>query len=236
MMIASSEPLSKELYSNFRASFESDGFVVLGECVPDSIRDSLLRDITASYSSGQTDEEKEHVAYVTSCRSMVDEAWARWQAEDRESLILNQLANQMLGTAGELLKSAPNLSCGPVQIAVREPGHKFPAPHIDGYSPDEKAPNTPRAIVGVYLTKVESQADGALLIWPGKREEIARLRSAKRYGDAKEIAESSKTSDLDAEEVLGKPGAIFVIDGSVPHGNAERTKGGLRVAVYLRVY
>ncbi|CAJ0822455.1 phytanoyl-CoA dioxygenase family protein [Ralstonia flaminis] len=231
-----SEPFSKEQHSTYRASLDSTGFVILEEGVPSNMRESLLSEITRSYSPGQTKEEREDVAYKTSCRSMVDQAWERWKASDRQSLTLNQLAHLMLSTAEALLQPASNLWCGPLQIAVREAGHAFPAPHIDGYGLDDKTPSTPRAIVGVYLTGVESREDGALLIWPARRKEIADLLKEERHNDARNVAESCKASDQNAMEVLGKPGAMFIIDGNVPHGNAERANEGLRIAVYLRVY
>ncbi|MFV8530394.1 phytanoyl-CoA dioxygenase family protein [Ralstonia pseudosolanacearum] len=227
--------LSKEHYSKYRASFDSTGFVELREAVPIEMREALLPEIMDSYSR-QTDDEREDAAYRTSCRAMVEQASGCWQEGDRHSLALNQLANLMLRAAEALLEPASNLNCGQVQIAVREPGHAFPTPHIDGYSDVEKTPNTPRAIVGVYLTNVESREDGALLIWPERRKEIAGLRREELHHDARKIAESCETSDPDAMEVLGKPGAMFIIDGSVPHGNAPRTSEGLRVAIYLRVY
>lgn len=229
--------ISKSLLRYFPeagAEFRENGFVVLPEAVPSAIRDGLLAEILGCYNPGQTEEQRNEVAYRTACLPMVKRAHQQWMSDDRHSLPLNRLAHVMFDTAAELLE-APRLECGDVQIAVREPDYNFPAPHIDGYSAAEETPNTPRAIVGVYLTDVAKRDDGALMIWPEKREKIAASRGEGRYTDARSIAEGCTAADPN-DEVLGGAGTMFIVDGNVPHANAARINKGQRVAIYLRVY
>jgi hypothetical protein len=221
-------------FPNAGAEFRVNGFVVLSEAVPSAIRDDLLAEILDCYNPGHTEEQRNEVAYRTACLPMVERARQQWVSGDRHSLPLNRLAHVMLDTATELLE-ASRLDCGDVQIAVREPDHNSPGPHIDGYSATEERPNTPRAIVGVYLTDVATLDDGALMIWPEKRGEIAASRGEELYTDARSIAEGC-TADNPNDVVLGGAGTMFIVDGNVPHANAARINKGQRVALYLRVY
>ncbi|RQS27577.1 hypothetical protein DIE03_21155 [Burkholderia sp. Bp8992] len=223
-------------YDVAASAFRAHGHSIVPTLVPVELRESLLAEVTRAYCPGKTEKERDGVIYVTACPSMVSEAYQQWMSGNRNHLPLNRLVSQMFETASDVLESRDELRCGPAQIAVRESGVPSPAPHIDGYSKNEPEPNTPRAIVGVYLTDVLDKGDGALMVWPGERVAIANLRDARRFDEAEKVAQACREGNAACQLLLGAAGTIFIVDGNVPHANAERTTDGKRIAVYLRVY
>ncbi|MFM0347307.1 phytanoyl-CoA dioxygenase family protein [Paraburkholderia sp. RL17-347-BIC-D] len=217
-------------------TLESDGYCIVPAVVHNELLERMHLEVTRTYSAGETESEQNEVIYGTACPSMVSEAHQQWMSGNRNHLPLNRLVSQMFEIASDLLESRDELGCGPAQIAVREPGVPSPTPHIDGYSKNEPEPNTPRAIVGVYLTDVLDKGDGALMVWPGERAAIANLRDARRFDEAEKIAKACGEGNAGCRPLLGPAGTIFIVDGNVPHANAARAIHGKRIAVYLRVY
>ncbi len=222
--------------------YQTHGVAEFAEKLPAALVEDVRNEILAAYDSGQTEQERNQIAYVTACQKLIDASVADWIGEPSDAFALNRLRavvekrglNFLLG-----IHTATPLRCviNP-QIAVRETGGLANAPHLDGFPEAEKTPSpkTPVAIIFVYLDDVFSKNDGAFVVWPALREPVTAALQAGQTGKAYQYCYSCSLDDPGSKPMLGPAGSVFVVSGNVPHCNFERSHPGQRVAVFFRVY
>jgi len=126
------------------------------------------------------------------------------------------------------------------QIAIRWTESPNATLHLDGFpnATSESPANIPDAILGIYLTDVQSIDDGALIVAPQSRPTIAgwaaAMTQAPRQCDRSAL--QSSFIDTHTETITGLSGTAFLCHGALPHKNANRISAGERVAVYFRLY
>lgn len=207
---------------------ERCGYTLLPELVPADLIDRAKALIESDFvrTSLRSDEEWDQCSRDTFCKALIDENGLDFLVTESGALAF---ANQGVGNLSGYMQ---------VQVARRRYGESG-YPHIDGFFSEtgDADVDTPDAILGIYLTDVLEDQDGAFTVWPDARSQVTAwvtgLDSTPRMSVGQPDFEDLETGI----PVLGEKGTAFLIQGAVPHCNLKRTiKTGYRDAVFFRFY
>lgn len=132
--------------------------------------------------------------------------------------------------------------CG--QIAIRRAHNNaapyLPTPHIDGISSgaNDRTPRSPisnfTALVGVYLTRVNTEFAGNFTVWPGSHH---LLQTYFRSRGSRALQEGMPQIDFGAPvQLFVEPGDVILCHYQVAHTAAVNLSANDRIAIYFRVW
>jgi Phytanoyl-CoA dioxygenase (PhyH) len=132
--------------------------------------------------------------------------------------------------------------CG--QVAIRQAHNSDnpypPKPHIDGIGTGRngRAPGSEisnfTALVGVFLTRVDTEFAGNFTVWPGSHN---RLEAYFRNRGPDAAQEGMPQIELgDPVQLFANPGDVVVCHYQLAHSAAVNVSSNDRIAVYFRVW
>jgi hypothetical protein len=130
------------------------------------------------------------------------------------------------------------------QIAIRQAHNTDkpypPKPHIDGVGTGRngRAPGSPisnfTALVGVFLTAVDTEFAGNFTVWPGSHH---RLEAHFRDSGRDAMQQGMPQIELgDPIQLFAKPGDVVVCHYQLAHSAAVNLSSNDRIAIYFRVW
>lgn len=223
-----------------RASFASDGFVVLRGLVPSmsvrAVRDLVARSLEADTSHG----EMGRYLSSTFCPELVRHPSILALAEPVRPALA-----ALFGTDRAPVPVTAQIALRfPEKVAGTDRRHGF---HLDGYPSGENG--VPRGtvfrstvLVGVYLTPVRGPARGNFVVWPGSHRRFARffreldaVAFLREHG-AETLLTRIRAHDVGPEQQLEvEPGDVVIAHHLLAHGAADNLSLQTREAIYFRL-
>ncbi len=217
------------------SDFKRDGFLLLPGAVPTELIETALHTINHRLGQGVPVEE----LHIWQRRSFFPELQSQPVITD----LFN--ASTLLPTMRSLMGEENVALAKGGQLALRfprEPGASphSPHPHIDGvYSPDNGVKkgtiHSFSALIGVFLTDVESDFAGNFTVWPGSH---LKMESYFREHGTAVVTEEGRNPPIEAGEPLqikARAGDAMLAHYQLFHGVAPNLAPRPRYATFFRV-
>jgi Phytanoyl-CoA dioxygenase (PhyH) len=144
----------------------------------------------------------------------------------------------------DLVLGWDEIAYAPGQIAIRQAHNTDkpypPMPHIDGIGnglnglPSGSAISNFTALVGVFLTRLDSEFAGNLTVWPGSHH---RLEKHFKHRGPQAMQEGMPRIELgDPIQLMANPGDVVICHYQLAHAAAVNLTPNDRIAVYFRVW